>query len=237
MAVVINDDAEVFYVRKNNSGLGKLSITFSVCIFIKMNILLILGHPDAKSFNHALALAVSGALRGDGHVVTFHDLYAERFDPVLPTLEIPEKADPPAAIRNYCDELRAADGIVIVHPDWWGQPPALLAGWIDRVFRPGVAYQFREGDSGHGVPVGLLKAEAAVVLNTSNTPEEREQKVFGDPLETLWRKCIFDLCGVRNFHRRMFSVVVTSTPEQRRAWLKEAQELCRNVFLHVASAQ
>ena len=197
---------------------------------MNMNILLILGHPDHKSFNHALALAVSGALRGDGHVVTFHDLYAERFDPVLPTLEIPDRANLSAAIRNYCDELRAADGIVIVHPNWWGQPPAVLAGWIDRVFRPGIAYRFDEGDSGQGVPRGLLKAKAAIVLNTSNTPAERETKSFGDPLETLWRKCIFDLCGVHNFHRRMFGVIVTSTPEQRRAWLKEAQELCTGVF-------
>jgi NAD(P)H dehydrogenase (quinone) len=195
-----------------------------------MNILLILGHPDHKSFNHALALAVSNALRGDGHVVTFHDLYAERFDPVLPTLEIPDSANLSATIRNYCNELRAADGIVIVHPNWWGRPPALLAGWIDRVFRPGIAYRFNDSDSGQGVPVGLLRAKAAIVLNTSNTPAEREQKVFGDPLETLWRKCIFDLCGVHNFHRKMFGVIVTSTREQRTAWLKEAQELCRNVF-------
>ena len=203
---------------------------------MNMNILLILGHPDHKSFNHALALAVSNALRGDGHQVTFHDLYAERFDPVLPTLEIPDRANLSAAIRTYCDELRSADGIVIVHPDWWGQPPAILAGWVDRVFRPGTAHRFDEGDSGEGVPRGLLKAKAAIVLNTSNTPAEREQSVFGDPLETLWRKCIFDLCGVHTFHRKMFGVIVTSTPEQRRAWLKEAQELCRSVFRQVTSA-
>lgn len=202
-----------------------------------MNILLILGHPDPKSFNHAVAAAVSGALRSDGHQVTFHDLYAEGFDPVIPAREIADTATLSARIKNHCDELRSADGIVIVHPNWWGQPPAVLKGWIDRIFRPGIAYRFDEGDSGEGVPVGLLRAKAAVVLNTSNTPGEREKKVFGDPLETLWRKCIFDLCGVRNFHRRMFSVVVTSTPQQRAAWLKEAQELCRNVFRHVASAQ
>jgi NAD(P)H dehydrogenase (quinone) len=201
-----------------------------------MNILLILGHPDYKSFNHALAAAVSGALRGDGHQVTFHDLYAERFDPVLPTLEIPDRANLSATIRNYCDELRSADGIVIVHPNWWGQPPAVLKGWIDRVFRPGIAYRFNEGDNGQGVPAGLLKAKAAIVLNTANTPAERETKAFGDPLDALWRKCIFDLCGVHNFHRTMFGVIVTSTPEQRRAWLKEAQELCRNVFRQVTSA-
>jgi putative NADPH-quinone reductase len=96
--------------------------------------------------------------------------------------------------------------------------------------RAGVAYRFEEGDGGEGVPIGLLKAGAAVVLNTSNTPEEREHKAFGDPLDTLWRRCIFDLCGVGTFHRRMFGVIVTSTLEQRRAWIEEAQNLSRDIF-------
>lgn len=195
-----------------------------------MNILIVLGHPVPGSFNHALAAAARDTLRTDGHCVTFHDLYAEGFDPLLPAQEIPDSAPLPPKIQRHCTELRAADGIVIVHPNWWGQPPAILKGWIDRVFRPGVAYRFLEGDGGEGVPVGLLKAQAAVVLNTANTPAVREQEVFGDPLEALWKKCLFDLCGVRNFHRRMFTVVVTSTPEQRRQWLAEAAALCRTAF-------
>ena len=133
-------------------------------------------------------------------------------------------------IEKHCRELRAADGIVIVHPNWWGQPPAILKGWIDRVLRPGVAYRFEEGDSGEGVPVGLLKASAALILNTSNTPDEREHAVFGDPLEALWKRCIFGLCGVRTVRRRMFSVVVTSTPEQRHRWLLESGKLAAGLF-------
>ena len=195
-----------------------------------MNILIVLGHPAPGSFNHALATAVRDALRADGHRLTFHDLYAEGFDPRLPAEEIPGAAALPPGIRRHCDELRAADGLVVIHPNWWGQPPAVLKGWIDRVFRPGVAYRFLEGDRGEGVPVGLLRAKAAVVLNTANTPAAREQAVFGDPLDALWKKCLFELCGVPGFHRRMFTVVVTSTPEQRRQWLAEAAALCRKAF-------
>jgi putative NADPH-quinone reductase len=117
-----------------------------------------------------------------------------------------------------------------VHPNWWGQPPAILKGWIDRVVRPGVAYRFDEGDSGEGVPIGLLKAQAALVLNTANTPAEREQSVFGDPLEALWKRCIFDLCGVPRVERRMFGVIVTSTLEQRQQWLREAADLATTLF-------
>ena len=76
----------------------------------------------------------------------------------------------------------------------------------------------------------MLRARAAVVLNTSNTAGEREHTVFRDPLETIWRRCVFDLCGVRSFHRKTFTVVVTSTREQRLAWIEEAKELCRNAF-------
>ena len=195
-----------------------------------MNILILLGHPGANSFNHALAAGVRDALRGDGHAVVFHDLCAEKFDPVLPRDEIPASAPLPAAIQRHCDELVAADGIVVVHPNWWGQPPAVLKGWIDRVIRPGVAYRFVEGDAGAGVPVGLLQAQAAVVLNTSNTPETREKEAFGDPLDAIWKRCIFDLCGVRQVRRQVFNGVVTSTPEQRAAWLAEAIGLCRRVF-------
>jgi NAD(P)H dehydrogenase (quinone) len=73
--------------------------------------------------------------------------------------------------------------------------------------------------------VGLLKAKAALVFTTSNTPRERELAVFGDPLETLWKNCIFGLCGVPMVMRKNFAVVVTSTPAQRQAWLEEVREM------------
>src|ERR1039457_4776444 len=173
-----------------------------------LNILVILAHPRPASFNHAIADAVCSAVTRKGHRAVLHDLYAERFDPCLPADEIPEHGPVPAAVREHCADLQSADGIVIVHPNWWGQPPAILKGWIDRVIRPGVAYRFQEGDGGEGVPIGLLKARAALVFHTSNTPDERELAVFGDPLEALWRRCVFGLCGVTTFHRRTFSVVV-----------------------------
>ena len=121
-------------------------------------------------------------------------------------------------------------GIIIVHPNWWGQPPAILKGWIDRVIRPGIAYEFLEGDSGEGTPKGLLRAKAAIVLNTSNTEPEREKGVFGDPLETIWKNCVFGLCGVHVFYRRAFSVVITATEAQRRQWLDEVEAMIDSVF-------
>jgi putative NADPH-quinone reductase len=195
-----------------------------------LKISVILAHPDPQSFNHAIASTVVTQLVKNGYLVKFHDLYAEKFNPLLPASEIPMDAPLPPDIRIHCEEVKLADGIVIVHPNWWGQPPAVLKGWIDRVIRPGVAYRFLEGDSGEGIPVGLLKARAAVILNTANTPIDREREVFGDPLQRLWKNCIFDLCGVPTFFREMFTVVVTSSHAARAVWLQKVEEIINRFF-------
>ncbi len=195
-----------------------------------MNISVILAHPDITSFNHAIAGTVVNKLKENGHKVNFHDLYQEKFDPLLFHDEFLKEASLPNAIARHCREIECANGIVIVHPNWWGQPPAILKGWIDRIIRPGVAYEFLEEDSGEGVPQGLLKTDVAVVFNTSNTPAEREETVFGDPLQRIWKDCIFDLCGVTSFYRKMFQMVVTSTKDERMQWLKETEETANRFF-------
>jgi NAD(P)H dehydrogenase (quinone) len=196
----------------------------------KMNISIILAHPNPGSFNHAIAQTAAEKARVAGHVVTLHDLCREKFPPLLSAAELEKDAKLQPLVARHCKEIAQANGIIIVHPNWWGMPPAVLKGWIDRVLRPEVAYRFVEGDQGEGVPVGLLKAKAAIVFNTANTPDERERRVFGDPLETLWKNCVFDLCGVKKVQRRTFSVVVTSTPQQRRKWLAEVRETVERFF-------
>ena len=196
-----------------------------------MNILVILGHPDPNSFNQALARTAREELERLGGRVVFHDLAGEGFDPVLPVDEIPKDAVLPPDIAAHCAELAAADGVVIIHPNWWGMPPAVLKGWIDRVVRCGVAYEFGETDGGEGVPIRLLtKLKSVVVLNTGNTPLERELAVFGDPLERIWRDCVFGLCAEADFHRRYFTVVCESSLEQRQGWLEEVRQTMREVF-------
>jgi NAD(P)H dehydrogenase (quinone) len=195
-----------------------------------MIISVILAHPDPESFNHAIAKTAVETIKSNGHKVIFHDLYQEKFDPRLNLEELAKDAILPAVIRKHCDEIAAASGIVIVHPNWWGQPPAILKGWMDRVIRPDVAYKFLEGDTGEGIPTGLLKARAAMVFNTSNTETRREEDVFGDPLETIWENCVFGLCGVPNFHRRMFNVIVTSSDTQRKNWLDSVRRDIDIVF-------
>ena len=195
-----------------------------------MKILLILAHPNKESFNHAIAQAAIETVEGKGHQVIFHDLYAEKFDPIIPYEEIPKNAELDPELIKHCQEISYVDGIIIVHPNWWGMPPAILKGWIDRIIRAGVAYQFLEGDQGEGVPIGLLKADNVIVFNTSNTPEKREREVFGDPLENIWKKCIFGLCEIKNIHRKNYGVIVTSSQEEREKWLKDVAKTVDSIF-------
>lgn len=195
-----------------------------------MKISVIIAHPDVASFNHAIADTTIYALKEKGHKVSYHDLYQENFDPILPSDEIQKKVILPLEIDSYCKEISDADGIIIIHPNWWGTPPAILTGWVDRIMRPGVAYEFLETDSGEGIPIGLLNAQKAIVFNTSNTETEREKKVFLDPLETIWKNCIFDLCGIKQFQRKMFNIIVTSTKKQRELWLEEVRNTVVSTF-------
>lgn len=187
--------------------------------------LIVVAHPSLSSFSHAMAETARTVLATRGFELAFHDLYAERFDPVQPTGELQNTASQDALVEQHCAELTRADLILVFHPNWWGAPPAILKGWIDRVFRLGTAYGYPPGVPPEGVPQGLLHARRALVFNTSNTPPEREQAVFGDPLELLWKRCVFPLCGVDDVVRRMVGPMSGSSEDDRARWLSEVRAL------------
>jgi len=190
-----------------------------------MNVLVILGHQHPGSFCHAIAETAMEELRAAGHDVVFHDLYAERFDPILPHDEIPRDSSLDPVVAQHCREVAAADGYLIVHPNWWAMPPAILKGWIDRVWRQGVIYRF-----GPGGVESLVAGRKAVVFTTSNTPRDDELRLFGDPLENLWKACIFNFVGIHDFVRRNFESIIMSTLEQRKAWLEAVRRIVRERF-------
>jgi putative NADPH-quinone reductase len=195
-----------------------------------MKISLILGHPNKESFNYAIAKTILENLESSGHEVNFHDLYDEKFDPVVTGDELVNYVSSDELVEQHCGEISEAEGIIIIHPNWWGQPPGILKGWIDRVLRPGVGYDIVKEENGKVLTKGILKAKMVVVFNTSNTPDEREVNELGDPLESIWRKCTFDFCGAYNFYKKIFCVVENSTQETRREWLKEASDITNKYF-------
>ena len=190
-----------------------------------MNISVILSHPNPASFNHAIARTVCEAVSGAGHTLFFHDLHAEGFDPVMPTEELDRTDCLPPLVRQHTEELSAADGIVLIHPNWWSAPPAMIAGWRDRCIRAGLAYRFESDGKGGGYSVGMLKARFALVINTLNTPITVEDQILGNPMLKHWKEIVFGLCGVKETSQKLIGPVITSTPEQRAHWLDEVRTL------------
>lgn len=188
-----------------------------------MKVLLVVCNFNQNSFNHAIAKVIKEKSLEMGDEIIYHDLYEDNFNPILSKDEY-EETDINNIKDHYiikcCNELQEADKIIIVHPNWWGQPPALLKGWIDRVFRRGIAYRYTP----EGKAIGLLKAESAYIINTSNTPEEVEKEIYGDPLENLWATCIFNMCGVTNVHRMPIRSIVKSDNSLRKKWLVDVKD-------------
>lgn len=190
-----------------------------------MKALVVVGHPAPGSFCRALAERIRETWEAAGCEVRFHDLAEEGFDPRLTAAEARGQSTSDPLVLRHIAELRDSDLLAVVHPNCWGAPPAIVKGWIDRVFAPDVAYGFAKGVDQGDVPVGLLTIKAALIVNTGNTPPQREREAFGDPLERMWRDCILRYCGVRHVMRALFGVVATSADDERRRWLAEVATL------------
>jgi NAD(P)H dehydrogenase (quinone) len=187
--------------------------------------LVVVAHPAPDSLNHALAERVRRTWADAGLNVIVRDLHAEQFNPVLTLEEQRGSGSRDPVVQAHISDLRAADLLAVVHPNCWGAPPAIMKGWIDRVFAPEAAYAFDKGGDQGDTPTGLLRIRHAIVLNTGNTDPQRERETFGDPLDAIWRRCVLEYCGVARVERELFGVVATSSPEDRRRWLDRAAAL------------
>ncbi|HOE08913.1 MAG TPA: NAD(P)H-dependent oxidoreductase [Treponemataceae bacterium] len=101
-----------------------------------MTAAVILAHPYKKSFNHAIFYTVVAALKEHQVEVHAHDLYEEKLDPVLTVKELDTDTSDDSLVKQYAQELVDSDILIYIHPNWWGQSPAILKGYIDRVIRP-----------------------------------------------------------------------------------------------------
>ncbi len=115
-----------------------------------MNVLVVGAHPVAESYSNHLRDRAVAALLSAGHQVRVTDLYAEGFEARLSRAEHrAHHADPStkAVIAGHADDLRWATALVLVYPTWWSGPPAIMKGWIDRVWVEGVAYTLPQGSA------------------------------------------------------------------------------------------
>jgi len=113
-----------------------------------MRVLVLHAHPVETSFNAVLHTRIVGSLKENGHQVDDCDLYAESFDPVMSRaerLDYHEVGANTAPVQRYVDRLRAAEALVLCFPVWNYGYPAILKGYFDRVFLPGVSFALVDG--------------------------------------------------------------------------------------------
>ncbi|MDQ3737557.1 MAG: NAD(P)H-dependent oxidoreductase [Actinomycetota bacterium] len=114
-----------------------------------MNVLVVYCHPDPGSFIAAARTVVVESLQRAGHEVRLDDLYADGFQPALSADERLAHRQPGvgAELQHYADDLRWCEAIVFVYPTWWSGMPAMLKGWVDRVWARGIAWDLPSGAS------------------------------------------------------------------------------------------
>jgi putative NADPH-quinone reductase len=116
-----------------------------------MRVLVVFAHPVETSFSAGLHRTVVETLRAGGHEVDDCDLYAESFNPVMSRqerIDYHDEALCTVPVQGYVDRLRAAEGLVLVYPVWNFGYPAILKGFFDRVFLPGVSFTLHDGKVG-----------------------------------------------------------------------------------------
>ncbi|MGA2641303.1 MAG: NAD(P)H-dependent oxidoreductase [Spirochaetia bacterium] len=189
-----------------------------------MKVLEILCNPRPGSYNLALAASAREKLESLGHEVFLHDLYREGFDPVLVAPELARGFSLEGLVQVHCAELAAADGLLVFHPEWWGQPPAVLKGWIDRVFRQGVAYDLEGEDFSEKGWKPLLEGKKGLVFCTSDAAEDSVRT-----LEALWTRSVLGRCGMKAACHVLRELRRTDAAA-RRAWLDFVSSILQEWF-------
>ena len=188
-----------------------------------MNILIIYAHPNPKSFNAAILKQVQDGLSKSHNVGTV-DVYAEGFDPVLRFDEVNKRRDlaKVSDMKKYRDLVKAADHLIFIFPIWWSGMPAIMKGFIDRVFVAGFAYSYKKtGLSGH------LNGKSARIITTHNTPAFLMPFVhdYGKVLKNQ----ILNPCGITPVKLTELTPVEKITDEKRRQLLEKVTKIAANI--------
>jgi NAD(P)H dehydrogenase (quinone) len=155
-----------------------------------MKLLLVFCHPDPQSYGAALRGVAADALRSAGHELHEIDLYAEGFDPVFSAAEkasyLGDTARNIAGVAAHVEALRWADGWVVVFPTWFYGAPAMLKGWLERVWLPGVSFRIASARQ-RTIGGELRNIRRFVGITTSGSPWWW-LKLIGDPGRSLFMK-------------------------------------------------
>ena len=130
--------------------------------------LIIFAHPDKNSFNYAVLEKVKELLNKNKESFEVIDLYEINYNPVLSLEEMKGKSSEETI--NFQRIIKQATNIIFIFPVWWFRAPAILEGFIDKVFIPGFAYRFQKIIGVYGMPVPLLREKRVVTFITHGAP-------------------------------------------------------------------
>ncbi|WP_278352167.1 NAD(P)H-dependent oxidoreductase [Chryseobacterium gleum] len=184
-------------------------------------IAIINGHPHKDSFNFGVAEAYkTGAVASEAEVreIVIRDL---DFNPNL-QFGYQKRMELEPDLLKAWEIIQWADHLVWVHPVWWGGLPAIMKGFIDRLFLPGMAYKYRENSVWWDK---LLKGKTAHILTTLDQPGWYYRLFFGRPSVNQLRKSVLEYCGVKPVRVTYIGIIRNSKDERRAQWLTKVNEL------------
>ncbi|GIO32627.1 MULTISPECIES: NAD(P)H-dependent oxidoreductase [Paenibacillus] len=185
------------------------------------NMTVIVGHPDPESYCHALAQAYIRGAKAAGADVKLLDLAAMRFDPIL-QYGYRKRTELEPDLIQAREAILQADHLVWVYPTWWGTMPALLKGFIDRVFLPGFAF----ASAPDSLAVNkLLKGKTARLLVTMDSPSWYYRLALRRAGHVIMKRGILQFSGIRPVRITEINKVKMLSAEKRKHWLEKAEAL------------
>ncbi len=188
---------------------------------MKRNILIINGHPNRESLSTALAESYRIGAFSNGHSCDTLNLVELQFDPVLKSDRSDTRNLEPDLFEAQ-EAISKADHLVFVFPIWWGTYPALLKGFIDRVFLSGFAFRHHENSTKWSK---LLKGKTARIIATMDTPKWYYSMFYKNFGFRAMRQGLLEYCGVSPVKTTVFSPVHSSNLEKRTQWLVSVTNL------------
>ena len=189
-----------------------------------MKALVVYGHPLDDSYCAALRDRAVGGLRAADHDVDVLDLYAEAFDPVLTADERAGHLAPAATKPHLADHfarLRWAEAVVLVYPTWWGGPPAIVKGWLDRVWANEVAFDLPPGAP--RIRPRLSNVRRLVVVTTHGS-SKWVNALEGEPGKRIVGRSLRLLCHRRaRFRWLALYGIDRATPAERQQFLTHVE--------------
>ncbi|MEN6461871.1 MAG: NAD(P)H-dependent oxidoreductase [Syntrophomonas sp.] len=191
-----------------------------------MNALVIYAHPNPMSFNAAVVKVVQEELEKKGAMVKVKDLYAMNWNPVLSGEDFQglHTGKVPADIKQEQADVSWADKVVMVAPVWWHSVPAMLKGYIDRVFSIGFAYEYTQTGAR-----GLLGGKKGLVITTSGADEKTAQQTgMLRDLENGLVNAVFGFSGFSEFKLKNLYAIPTVSDDQRKQMLTDVRTTIAN---------